>query len=44
MDRAIDARDHMMTPIKTYPFLDPFRADPRYLALLGKMKLTPEVD
>jgi adenylate cyclase len=44
LDRAVEARDHMMTPIKTYPFLDPFRADPRYLALLGKMKLTPEVD
>ena len=41
LDRAIDARDHMMTPIKTYPFLDPFRSDPRYLALLRKMKLEP---
>jgi TolB-like protein len=41
LDRAVEARDHMMTPIKTYPFLDSFRSDPRYLALLSKMKLTP---
>ena len=39
MDRAIDARDHMITPIKTYPFLDPIRDDPRYTPLLRKMKL-----
>jgi TolB-like protein/Flp pilus assembly protein TadD len=39
MDCAIDARDHMIMPIKTYPFLDPIRDDPRYLALLGKMNL-----
>jgi TolB-like protein len=41
MDRAIDERDHMLTPIKTYPFLDPIRADRRYLALLRKMNLEP---
>jgi TolB-like protein/Tfp pilus assembly protein PilF len=39
MDRAIDARDHMMTPIKTYAFLDPLRGDPRFAALLRKMNL-----
>jgi TolB-like protein/tetratricopeptide (TPR) repeat protein len=39
MDRAIEARDHMMTPIKTYPFMDPVRSDPRFAALLRKMKL-----
>jgi len=38
-DRAIDERDHMIVPIKTYPFLDPIRDDPRYLGLLGKMNL-----
>ena len=27
----------MMMPLKTYPFLDPIRADLRYLALLRKM-------
>jgi len=39
MDRAIDARDPMMMPIKSYPFFDPLRADPRYHALLRKMNL-----
>jgi tetratricopeptide (TPR) repeat protein len=39
MDRAIEARDHMMTPIKTYPFMDPIRSDPRFAALLRKMNL-----
>jgi TolB-like protein len=39
LDRAIDARDHMIIPIQTYPFLDPVRDDPRYTALLRKMKL-----
>ncbi len=39
MDRAIEARDHMMTPIKTYPFLDSIRSDRRYLELLRKMNL-----
>jgi tetratricopeptide (TPR) repeat protein len=39
MDRAIEERDHMMTPIKSYPFLDPIRNDPRFAALLRKMKL-----
>ena len=39
LNRAIDARDHMMTPIKSYPFLDPIRPDPRYFALLRRMHL-----
>jgi hypothetical protein len=39
MDRAIDAHDPMMTPIKTYAFMDPFRNDPRFHALLRKMNL-----
>jgi len=39
MHRAIDARDHMITPIKTYPFLDGIRDDPRYMELLRKMNL-----
>jgi TolB-like protein/Tfp pilus assembly protein PilF len=39
MDRAIDARDPMIVPIKSYSFLDPLRADPRFTALLHKMNL-----
>ena len=39
MDRAIDARDPMMMPIKSYPFFDPLRSDPRYHALLRRMNL-----
>jgi tetratricopeptide (TPR) repeat protein len=39
MERAIDEFDPMMTPIKSYPFLDPIRSDPRFVALLRKMNL-----
>lgn len=39
MDRAIDARDPMMAPIKSYCFLDPLRQAPRFAALLHKMNL-----
>jgi len=39
MDRAIDARDHMITPIKSYPFMDGIRDDPRYIGLLRRMNL-----
>jgi len=37
MDRAIEGRDPIIMPIKSYPFLDPVRSDPRYHALLRKM-------
>jgi len=39
LDRAIEARDPLIMPIKTYVFLTPVRDDPRYLALLTKLKL-----
>ena len=39
LDRAIEARDQLMMPIKSYAFFDPIRADPRFPALLRKMGL-----
>jgi serine/threonine-protein kinase len=39
MDRAIEARDPIIMPIKSFPFLDPVRGDERYHALLRKMHL-----
>ncbi len=39
MDKAIETRDPIIMPIKTFPFLDPVRGDPRYAALLRKMHL-----
>ncbi len=41
LDRAVDMSDRAMVPIQLYPFIDPLRGDPRYLALLRKMRLTP---
>jgi len=39
IDRAIEGRDPIIMPIKTFPFLDPVRGDERYRALLRKMHL-----
>ena len=39
LDRAVEGRDPIIVPIKSYPFLDPLRADPRFHALLRKMNL-----
>lgn len=41
MDRAVDGRDAMIMPIQSYPFLDPVRSDPRYVALLRKLNFDP---
>jgi TolB-like protein/predicted Ser/Thr protein kinase len=39
LDKAIDARDPIVMPIKTFPFLDPIRGDARFQTLLRKMRL-----
>ena len=40
LEKAIDGRDPLIMPIKTLPFLEPVRGDPRYHALLRKMNLS----
>ena len=39
LDRAVEGRDQFIMPIKSYWFLDPIRSDPRFAALLRKMRL-----
>lgn len=39
LDRAVDGRDQFIMPIKSYSFFDPIRSDPRYTALVRKMRL-----
>ena len=41
MERAVDERDPNIPGVKSFPFLDPLRGDPRYLALLRRMNLEP---
>jgi hypothetical protein len=41
MERAIEARDPNIIPIKTFPLLDPLRGELRFAALLHKMNLEP---
>jgi len=38
-DLAVEARDPLVVPIKTFPFFDPVRDDPRYRALLHNINL-----
>lgn len=39
LDRAVEGRDQFIMPIKSYWFFDPIRSDPRFAALLRKMRL-----
>lgn len=39
LDRAVEARDQFMMAIRSYAFFDPIRGDPRFGALLRKMRL-----
>jgi TolB-like protein/Flp pilus assembly protein TadD len=39
MDEAAAHNDEWIHPIKTYPFLDPVRADPRFGALMARLNL-----
>lgn len=41
LNQAVEVRDHMMTGVKSYWFLDELRGDPRYLEILRKMNLEP---
>lgn len=38
-NQAIEVRDPLIMPIKSFPFFDPVRDDPRYLAMLRRMNL-----
>ncbi len=39
LDRAVDACDQLLMPIKSYSFLHPIRNDSRFATLLRKMNL-----
>jgi len=39
MEQAVNHNDEWIHPLKTYPFLDSIRDDPRFAVLLGKLNL-----
>jgi hypothetical protein len=39
MKRAADHNDEWIHPVRTYPFLDPLRDDPRFHALAAQLNL-----
>ncbi len=41
LEKAYQQRDMWVIHIKADPFYDPFRSEPRYIALLKKMNLEP---
>jgi adenylate cyclase len=41
LDEAYDAHDHQMAQLKVNPAFDSLRPDPRFDALLRRMKLQP---
>jgi serine/threonine-protein kinase len=41
-NQAVEVRDPFVVPIKTFPFFDPVRDDPRYRALLRRMHLSED--
>lgn len=40
--QALEVRDPLIVPIKSYPFFDPVRDDPRFRALLRRMNLAED--
>ncbi len=41
-EQAVEVRDPFIMPIKTWPFFDPVRGDPRYQAILRRMNLSED--
>jgi len=41
-DQAVEVRDPIIVPIKTFPFFDPVRDDPRYREILRRMNLSED--
>jgi hypothetical protein len=39
MEQAVHSNDEWIHPLRTYPFLDPLRSDPRFRVLMRKLSL-----